>query len=164
MLVDSHCHLDYLERDGDLDEAVHRARDRGIGTMVTICTKVTEFSTVRAIAERYDDVWCTVGIHPHDAANEPAVSTEQLVELAQHPKVIGIGETGLDYYYENSFDDYVYPRHSEALVYRNKTNFRWPNGTIPYKFQSGFNDTYRKRIEIAIQNINANLKCCIIFR
>ena len=69
-----------------------------------------------------------------------------------------------DYYYENSFDDYVYPRHSEALVYRNKTNFRWPNGTIPYDFQSGFNDTYKKRIEIAIQNINANLKCCIIFR
>ena len=89
MLVDSHCHLDYLERDGDLDEAVQRARDGGIGTMVTICTKVTEFSTVRAIADRYDDVWCTVGIHPHDAANEPAVSTEQLVELAQHPKVIG---------------------------------------------------------------------------
>ena len=92
MLVDSHCHLDYLERDGDLDEAVQRARDGGIGTMVTICTKVTEFSTVRAIAERYDDVWCTVGIHPHDAANEPAVSTKQLVELAQHPKVLGIGE------------------------------------------------------------------------
>lgn len=102
MLVDSHCHLDYLERDGDLDEAVQRARDGGIGTMLTICTKVTEFSTVRAIADRYDDVWCTVGIHPHNAANEPAVSTEQLVELAQHPKVIGIGETGLDYYYENS--------------------------------------------------------------
>ena len=69
-----------------------------------------------------------------------------------------------DYYYENSFDDYVYPRYSEALVYRNKTNFRWPNETIPYDFQSGFNDTYKKRIEIVIQNINANLKCCIIFR
>ena len=68
-----------------------------------------------------------------------------------------------DYYYENSFDDYVY-QHSEALVYRNKTKFRWPNGTIPFEFQSGFNDTYKKRIEIAIQNINANLKCCIIFR
>ena len=101
MLVDSHCHLDYLERDGDLDEAVQRARNGGIGTMVTICTKVTEFSTVRAIAERYDNVWCTVGIHPHDAANEPAVSTEQLVELAQHPKSSGSAKP-LDYYYENS--------------------------------------------------------------
>jgi len=112
MLVDSHCHLDYLERDGDLDEAVQRARDGGIGTMVTICTKVTEFPTVCAIAERYDDVWCTVGIHPHDAANEPEVSIEQLVELAQHPKVIGIGETGLDYYYDNS------PREDQKRSFR----------------------------------------------
>ena len=102
MLVDSHCHLDYLERDGDLEAAVQRAHACGIGTMVTICTKVTEFPIVSAIAERYEDVWCTVGIHPHDAANEPEVSTEQLIDLAQHPKVIGIGETGLDYYYENS--------------------------------------------------------------
>ncbi|MEC7304309.1 MAG: TatD family hydrolase, partial [Pseudomonadota bacterium] len=61
---------------------------------------------------RYDDVWCTVGIHPHDAANEPAVSTKQLVELAQHPKVIGIGETGLDYYYENS------PREDQKRSFR----------------------------------------------
>ena len=102
MLVDSHCHLDYLERDGDLDDALQRARDCGIRTMVTICTKVTEFSVVHEIAERYEDVWCTVGIHPHDAANEPEVSAEQLIDLAQNPKVIGIGETGLDYYYENS--------------------------------------------------------------
>ena len=94
MLVDSHCHLTWsgMAISMRLSNAPATAAS---GTMVTICTKVTEFSTVRAIAERYDDVWCTVGIHPHDAANEPAVSTKQLVELAQHPKVIGIGETGL---------------------------------------------------------------------
>lgn len=102
MLVDSHCHLDYLERDGDLDEAVARARAAGVATMVTICTRVTEFSQVRAIAERFEDVWCTVGIHPHEAATEPAITCAELVELARHPKVVGIGETGLDYYYEHS--------------------------------------------------------------
>jgi len=112
MLVDSHCHLDYLERDGDLDDAVQRARAGGIATMVTICTKVTNFTAVHAIAERYEDVWCSVGIHPHDAANEPEVSTEQLIDLAQHPKVIGIGETGLDYYYENS------PREDQKRSFR----------------------------------------------
>ena len=62
MLVDSHCHLDYLERDGDLEAAVQRAHSVGFGTLVTICTKVSEFPTVSAIAERYEDVWCTVGI------------------------------------------------------------------------------------------------------
>ncbi len=102
MLVDSHCHLDYLERDGDLDEAVERARQAGVGTIVTICTKVSEFETIKRIAERYDDIWCTVGIHPHEVATEPQVSTAQLLEMAQHPKVVGIGETGLDYYYERS--------------------------------------------------------------
>lgn len=102
MLVDSHCHLDYLERDGDLEDAIVRARTADISTMVTICTKVTEFPVVRRIAERFDDVWCTVGIHPHEAASEPEVTVEQLVALARHPKVIGIGETGLDYFYEHS--------------------------------------------------------------
>ncbi len=101
MLVDSHCHLDYLERDGDLDEAVERARRAGVGTIVSICTKVSEFETIKRIAERYDDIWCTVGIHPHEAATEPRVTTAQLLEMAQHPKVVGIGETGLDYYYEH---------------------------------------------------------------
>ena len=101
-LIDSHCHLDYLARDEDLDHVVARARDAGIGGMLTICTKVSEFDEVRAIAEKYDDIWCTVGIHPHEADAEPVVSAERLIELAAHPKVIGIGECGLDYYYEHS--------------------------------------------------------------
>jgi TatD DNase family protein len=105
MLIDSHCHLDYLARDEDLDDVVARARDAGLGGMVTICTKVSEFDEIRAIAEKYDDIWCTVGIHPHEADTEPVVSAERLAELAAHPKVIGIGECGLDYYYEHSSRD-----------------------------------------------------------
>ena len=112
MLVDSHCHLDYLERDGDLDEAVERARQAGVGTIVTICTKVSEFETIKRIAERYDDIWCTVGIHPHEVAREPQVTTAQLLEMVQHPKVVGIGETGLDYYYEYS------PREAQKNSFR----------------------------------------------
>lgn len=103
MIVDSHCHLDYLQRDGrDLTDVVAAANRAGVETLVTICTKVTEFDTIRAISEAHDRVWCTVGIHPHEAESEPEVTAERLIELAQHPKVIGIGETGLDYFYEHS--------------------------------------------------------------
>jgi TatD DNase family protein len=102
MLVDSHCHLDYLARDGDLDEVVARARRAGVGRMLTICTKVSEFDVIAGIAETYEDVWCSAGIHPHEAATEPAVTVDDLVTLARHPKAVGIGETGLDYYYEHS--------------------------------------------------------------
>ena len=102
MLVDSHCHLDYLAREGVLDEALDRARRAGVGRMVTICTKVSEFDEVRAIAEAHEDIWCTIGIHPHSAAEEAPVTAAELADLAQHPKVIGIGESGLDYHYMNS--------------------------------------------------------------
>lgn len=113
MLIDSHCHLDYLDRDGvDLDEVVARAGRAGVGLMVTICTKVTEFPAILAIAERFPNVYCSVGIHPHEAESEPAVTTERLVELARHPKVVGIGETGLDYFYEHS------PREAQQSSFR----------------------------------------------
>ncbi len=102
MLVDSHCHLDYLERDGALDDVLDRAAAAGVGLMVTICTKVGEFEHVLAIAERHAQVYCTVGVHPHEAAGETDVSVDTLVRLADHPKVVAIGETGLDYYYEHS--------------------------------------------------------------
>jgi len=102
MLVDSHCHLDYLAKDGDLDEIVGRARDAGVGRMVTICTKLSEFDSVLALAERFEDVDCSVGVHPHEAAEEGQEDPDRLIQLAQHPKVVGIGETGLDYYYEHS--------------------------------------------------------------
>jgi TatD DNase family protein len=102
MLVDSHCHLDFADFESERDEVVARARRAGVGIMVTICTKVSEFARVLAIAERYRDVYCSVGIHPHEAAAEPAVDAARLIELARHPKVVGIGETGLDYFYEHS--------------------------------------------------------------
>ena len=102
MLVDSHCHLDFPDFDGELDDVVCRAHEAGIGHMLTICTRVTKFDAVRAIAEKYDNVFCTVGVHPHNAEDEPEVTAEHLIRLAEHPKVVGFGETGLDFHYDNS--------------------------------------------------------------
>lgn len=102
MLVDSHCHLDFDVFDEDRQETIQRARDAGVATMVTICTHVTRFNRIRAIAAADENIWCTVGIHPHQAEEEPVVSVEDLVSRAAHPEVVGIGETGLDYYYDNS--------------------------------------------------------------
>jgi TatD DNase family protein len=103
-LVDSHCHLDYLAREGDLSGVLARARGAGVATLLTIGTKLREFDRVLAIAEANPDVVCSVGIHPHEAGNEE-VDVARLVELARHPKVVGIGETGLDYFYEKSPPD-----------------------------------------------------------
>jgi TatD DNase family protein len=111
-LVDSHCHLDFKDFNGELDDVVARAGDAGVGLMVTIGTTLRGFEGVLKVAETYDNIVCTVGIHPHEAEAEPDVGTAQLVELAQHPKVVGIGETGLDYFYEHS------PRDAQ------KANFR----------------------------------------
>ncbi len=112
MLVDSHCHLDFPELSAELDEVVARARRAGIGLMITIGTKLTEFDRVRAIAERYDDIYCSVGIHPHEAGAEPEADAEKLARLAEHPKVVAVGETGLDYYYDHS------PRDAQARSFR----------------------------------------------
>lgn len=102
MLVDSHCHLDFPDFEGELDAVMSRAAEAGVGTALTISTHVTRFDRVRAIAEQFDNVYCTVGIHPHEAATEPEVTAEHLIRLSDHPKVVGIGETGLDYFYEHS--------------------------------------------------------------
>lgn len=105
-LVDSHCHLDFPDFADELDDVVARARDAGVGTMVTICTHLSRFERVRAIAERYEGIWCTVGVHPHEADSEGAAATaEALIERAADPLVVGIGETGLDFYYEHSARD-----------------------------------------------------------
>ncbi len=101
MLIDSHCHLDYLAKDETVAPLLARARSQGIGGFLTICTKVSEFENVAAIAESEPDVWCSVGIHPHEADAEPATDAAKLVALGQGAKVIGIGETGLDYYYDH---------------------------------------------------------------
>jgi TatD DNase family protein len=102
MLVDSHCHLDFPDFADDLDAVTARARAAGVGLMLTINTHLTRAERVIALAERHDEVWCTVGIHPHEAGNAPFAEEERLVELSAHPKVAGFGETGLDYFYEKS--------------------------------------------------------------
>ncbi len=102
MLVDSHCHLDFPDFAEELPDVLARARDADVGLMLTICTHVTRFARVLAIAEAHDNVYCTVGIHPHEAGKEPATDMARLVALAQNPKVVGFGETGLDYFYEHS--------------------------------------------------------------
>lgn len=102
MLVDSHCHLDFPDFADELDDIVTRARTAGLARMVTISTKVTEFDRVRAVAERFEDVYCSVGIHPHHAGSQPEVSADALCRLADHPKVVAIGEAGLDYFYDKS--------------------------------------------------------------
>ncbi len=102
MLVDSHCHLDFEDFDADRDALVARAHEAGVGTMVTISTRVRQFDRIRGIAERYERVFCSVGTHPHNAGEELDVETEDLVRIAEHPKVVAIGEVGLDYHYDNS--------------------------------------------------------------
>lgn len=102
LLVDSHCHLDFPELAGDAAGVVARARTAGIGHMLTIGTKITAFPGVLAMAERFENVSCSVGIHPHEAGSEPEMDVGKLTALARHPKVVAFGETGLDYYYEHS--------------------------------------------------------------
>lgn len=98
-IVDSHCHLDFPDFDGELPRIIDRARDAGVTRMVTICTRLKNEPQVRAIAERFEGVYYAAGTHPMSAAEEPLATVDQLVALARHPKFVGIGETGLDYHY-----------------------------------------------------------------
>jgi TatD DNase family protein len=102
MLVDSHCHLDFPEFAAELNAVVARAREAGVKTCVSIGTTLEKFPQVLAVAERFENVWCSVGIHPHEAEKELLADAAPLLERAAHKKVVGIGETGLDYYYEHS--------------------------------------------------------------
>lgn len=102
MLVDSHCHLDFPDFADDLDGVIGRAGQAGIGILLTIGTHISRHDQVIQVAERFDNVWCTVGVHPHEAGVEPFADVETLVRLADHPKVVGLGETGLDYFYDKS--------------------------------------------------------------
>ncbi len=102
MLVDSHCHLDFSDFGVEAADVITRAKSAGVGVMQTICTKLTEFPNVLKVAESYDDIYASVGVHPHEAEPEGNFTESDLHKLTQHKKVIGIGETGLDYYYEHS--------------------------------------------------------------
>lgn len=111
-IVDSHCHLNYkgiMEQQADV---VARARAAGVGCMLAINTKLKEYPEIIEVIEKYDDVFGTVGIHPHEAESEPDVAVQALVDGAKHAKIVGLGETGLDYYYDNA------PRDMQQVNFR----------------------------------------------
>ncbi len=115
MLIDSHCHLNYKEL-SDTPGVIARARDAGVGLMQTISTRRSDFSEVKALAEKFDSIYCSIGIHPHEAGPHEDISEAELLREAEHPRVIGIGETGLDYYYEHS------PRSIQKDLFRKHIN------------------------------------------
>lgn len=102
MLIDTHCHLDFPDFEAERDAIVARAHEAGVEQMITISTRVKRFETILAIAESYPNVFCAVGTHPHNADEELDITTEDLVRLSGHPKVVAIGEAGLDYFYDNA--------------------------------------------------------------
>jgi TatD DNase family protein len=112
MLVDSHCHLDFPEFAPELEGVLQRARNAGVGHFLTIATGLKRFAAVRAIAETAPDIHCTVGVHPHEAAVEPLEGPDVLLAESAHEKVVGFGETGLDYYYNHS------PREAQIRNFR----------------------------------------------
>jgi TatD DNase family protein len=101
MLIDSHCHLDYFV-EAEIEDIVARAQAAGVARMVTIGTRFAQAAEVKALVERFPCVWGTVGIHPHNVAEHPLPEVEALVALADHPRIIGIGESGLDYFYDKA--------------------------------------------------------------
>lgn len=102
MLVDHHCHLDFPDFAEDLPGVIARAGAAGVGVMVTISTRIRQFDRVLAVAQQFDNVFCSVGTHPHNAHEELDIPVEDIVRLAAHPKVVAIGEAGLDYHYDHS--------------------------------------------------------------
>lgn len=112
MLVDSHCHLDFEAFEADREAVLERAGAAGVGVLVTISTRLSRFDALLALAGIRDNLFCSVGIHPHHVAEEERATPERLMELARHPKVVGIGETGLDYYYDRS------PREMQKASFR----------------------------------------------
>jgi TatD DNase family protein len=111
MLVDSHCHLDFPDFAPERDAVIARAFTAGIGTMLTICTRLDQFAGVEAIAKSDPRIWCSVGAHPHEAADHGELLADELVALAAHERVVGIGETGLDFHYDLS------PREVQGRVF-----------------------------------------------
>jgi len=117
MLVDSHCHLDFPDFQSRLPEVLAAAEAAGVGRIVTISTHVARYETYRALAEAHDSIFCTIGTHPHNAAVEPDIPAQHLIELSKHPRCVAIGEAGLDYHYDKSPRDVqqrVFLTHIEA--------------------------------------------------
>ncbi|MEN0087516.1 MAG: TatD family hydrolase [Pseudomonadota bacterium] len=112
VLVDSHCHLDFDAFDEERDDVIARAHAAGVQRMVTICTRVRQFDRIHAVAMKYDSVYCSVGTHPHNASEETDVTVDELLALAERPKVVAIGEAGLDYFYDHA------PRDAQAAGLR----------------------------------------------
>lgn len=108
MLIDTHCHLDFPDFTEERAAIVARAEADGIGRMVTISTRIRRFDAIRAIAEAHPSVFCSVGTHPHNAGEEQGISADEIVALAEHPKVVAIGEAGIDYHYDKA------PRDAQA--------------------------------------------------
>jgi TatD DNase family protein len=111
-LVDSHCHLDFPDFEPDREAVIARAAEAGVGRLVTVSTRVRQLDRLLAIAMAHDTVFFSVGTHPHNAAEEPAVEAAELVRLSEHPKAVAIGEAGLDYHYDNA------PREAQAEGFR----------------------------------------------
>lgn len=116
MLIDSHCHLDFPELAADRPGVLARAAEAGVSGMVTISTRVKRFDEIKAIAEAHDNIWCSVGTHPHQAHEELDVTADDLVRLSAHPRCVAIGEAGLDYHYEGDYaaQETGFRRHVEA--------------------------------------------------
>ena len=113
MLIDSHCHLDFPDFAEEREAVIARARAAGVAGMLTICTRLADFPAIRALAAAHDGLWCSVGVHPHEAATADGLAAAELVALAAgDPEVVGIGETGLDFHYEHS------PRAAQERVFR----------------------------------------------
>ena len=111
MLVDSHCHLDYFSEE-EIEAVVGRAVEAGVGRMVTIGVRMEQAAQVKALAERFPQVWGTVGVHPQNAGEGPVPEVEEIVALADHPRIVGIGESGLDYFYDKA------PREAQQESFR----------------------------------------------
>lgn len=112
MLIDSHCHLDFDALSTDMEGVMARMSDAGVGGCVTISTRVEKFATLKQIVETRDNVWCSIGTHPHNADEELHIQIDDLIELSNHPKCVAIGEAGLDYHYDNA------PRDAQETGFR----------------------------------------------
>jgi TatD DNase family protein len=112
MLIDSHVNLSAPQFDADLAQVIGRARAAGVDLMITIADKLASVGRLRAITDAHPDIWHTVGVHPHEAKDEPDLTAERLIQLAAHPRAVGIGETGLDFHYDLS------PRDAQVRVFR----------------------------------------------